>query len=461
MPQTLTPIPRPPVWIRLPNFLFRPATVMEHYVRLHGDVYNFGNPERAFLYVSNPQAIQQIFTANPTLFHTSQKSPFFDTLFGFNSVFSVDGEAHKQKRKLLMPPFHGDRVATYSRFICETTERLTASWQLDREICIRPYMQEITLQTILQIVFGRKSGDRFQGIQRASDRMLATISSPFTSAIAFFPFLQRDFGPWSPWGRFLQLRSVLDELIFAEIRERQEAERSPRNEEKCDRAHGEDLISLLLASRDEMGNPPDARQIRDELVTILVAGHETTASALCWALYWIHYLPEVEQKLRAELAACSNDPIEVAKLPYLDAVCAETLRIYPIAPTAFIRRLKQAWTLLDYDLEPGTVLLPCVYQLHHREDLYPEPKKFRPERFLERQFTPYEYIPFGGGNRRCLGMALALHEMKLALATILRRFVLTLTRDRLETPVRRGVTLAPRGDLSLRVIKTAPFSPNL
>lgn len=451
MTRTLTPIPRSPAWIRIPQFLFRPTATMERYLRLHGDIYNFGNPERAFLYVSNPQAIQQIFTANPALFHTSQQSHFFDELFGFNAIFSVDGEAHKQKRKLLMPPFHGDRIAAYSRAICETTERLTANWQPGQNICIRPYMQEITLQTILRIVFGRNSGDRLQKIQKIAGQMLATLSSPLTSAIVFFPSLQQDFGPWSPWGRFLQLRTAMDALIFAEIGDRQAAETTPENSNAGPK--GEDLISLLLASRDDRGNPPDARQIRDELVAILVAGHETTASALCWALYWIHYLPEVERKLRAELATSAGDPAAIAKLPYLGAVCAETLRIYPIAATAFTRRLKEAWTLLDYDLAPGTILLPCIYQLHHREDLYPEPKQFRPERFLERQFSPYEYVPFGGGSRRCLGMALALHELKLAIATILGKFDLALTRRRPEVPVRRGVTLAPRGNLSLRVLQ--------
>ena len=426
---------------------------MEHDARLHGDIYNIGNSEQAILYVSNPKAIQQIFSANPALFDTSQKITSFRALFGPNAIFIVDGKAHQQKRKLLMPPFHGDRVAAYSRSICEATGRVTAPWQPGQEICLRPYMRGITLQTILRIIFGRNSGDRFERLQQATTRMLSTFSSPATAAVVFFPSLQKDLGAWSPWGRFLRLRAALDELIFAEIRDRQETESLQHDGDGDARAHGDDLISLLLASRDEAGNPPSVSQIRDEVMAILVAGHETTTSALCWALYWIHYLPEVEQKLRAELETGSDDPADIVKLPYLDAVCAETLRIYPAAATAFARSLKEAWTLLDYDLEPETVLLPCTYQLHHREDLYPEPKKFRPERFLERQFAPYEYIPFGGGNRRCLGMALALHEMKLALATILRKFDLALTRDRLETPVRRGVTLAPPGNLGLRVLK--------
>lgn len=178
---------------------------------------------------------------------------------------------------------------------------------------------------------------------------------------------------------------------------------------------------------------------------MLFAGHETTASALAWALYWIEQLPEVRDKLLRELKSLDNseDPSAAARLPYLSAVCSETLRIYPIAMTAFGRILKSPLQLMGYQFEPGTELVPCIYLLHQRPDLFPEPKKFKPERFLERQFSPYEYLPFGGSNRRCIGMAFALFEMKLVLATILRRYQLALTNRRKVKPVRRGVTLAP------------------
>lgn len=445
MQKTLAPIPRLPAWIRLPLFILRPSETMDNYQRLHGDIYNFGREERAFIYLSNPQGIQQVFAAEASIFDTAQKSRFFDVLFGFNSIFALDGDPHRQKRKLWMPTFHSDRIVTYSQFIRDITARAIAAWQPGTTIRLRPYMQSITLQVILKIVLGENDSARSQAIQQLSSRLLDTTSSPLSSTVAFFPILQKDWGRWSPWGRFLHLQAEMDRLILAEIRDRQE---NPNPE-------AEDLISLLLASRDETGNPPTARQIRDDLTALLVAGHETTASALCWALYWIHYHPEVEAKLRAELTQYP-DRDRINKLPYLNAVCAETLRIYPIAPVAFIRRLKTTWTLLDYDLEPGTVLLPCIYQLHHREDLYPEPKQFRPERFLERQFAPHEYIPFGGGNRRCVGSALALHEMKLAIATILDNFTFALVRPRPEKPVRRGVTLAPRGNLSLRILERQP-----
>jgi cytochrome P450 len=189
---------------------------------------------------------------------------------------------------------------------------------------------------------------------------------------------------------------------------------------------------------------------------LLVAGHETTASALSWGLYWIHYLPEVERKLRQELASLGDrlDPLEVIKLPYLSAFCWETLRIYPIALTTFPRLLKEPLEVMGYHFKAGTALMPCIYLVHHREDLYPQADQFQPERFLNRQYSPYEYFPFGGGDRRCLGMGLALMEMKLAIASILSQFQLILPDPKLLRPSRRGLTVAPPSNLRLKVKKT-------
>lgn len=186
-------------------------------------------------------------------------------------------------------------------------------------------------------------------------------------------------------------------------------------------------------------------ELRDELITLLIVGHETTASALSWALYWIHYLPEVHDRLLNELGSVVEqaDSIAITKLPYLNAVCQETLRIYPIAMTGFARTVKLPIQLMDYDFAPGTKLIPCIYLTHQREELYRQPKQFRPERFLERQFSPYEYLPFGGGNRRCIGIAFAQFEMKLVMATIVSCFQLALADSPPVRPVRRGLGLAP------------------
>lgn len=248
--------------------------------------------------------------------------------------------------------------------------------------------------------------------------------------------MQQDLGAWSPWARFLCQRAQIDEIIYAQICDRRQHPDSSRV----------DILSLLMSATDENGELMSDEELRDELLTLLVAGHETTASALTWALYWIHYLPEVKSKLMDDLATVENlDFSAVAKLPYLNAVCQETLRIFPIAMLTFFRIANTPINIMGQEFESDTLLSPCIYLTHHRPDLYPEPKQFKPKRFLERQFSKSEYIPFGGSNRRCIGMAFALYEMKLVLATVMSRYSLAISGNQTVKPVRRGMTLAPSG----------------
>jgi cytochrome P450 family 110 len=207
----------------------------------------------------------------------------------------------------------------------------------------------------------------------------------------------------------------------------------------------------MMAARDENGQPMTNQELRDELMTLLFAGHETTATALAWGLYWIHSLPSVREKLLQELDSLGKnpDPMAIFRLPYLSAVCQETLRIYPVGMLTFPREVKSPVELMGYQLAPGTVVVGSIYLTHRRKDLYPEPLQFRPERFLERQFSPYEYLPFGGGSRRCIGMALAQLEMKLVLASILRDFELALAENKPVPAKRRGVTLGPAGGVRM------------
>ncbi len=297
------------------------------------------------------------------------------------------------------------------------------------------------MQIILEAVFGLHEGERLQQVRQLICSWLDVFQSPLTSAFLYFPSLQRDLGPWSPWGYFLRIQQQINELLYTEIDERREQPDPSRT----------DILSLLMSARDEAGQPMTNQELRDELMTLLFAGHETTATALSWALYWIHQKPEVRNQLLAELDRLGErpDPMSIIKLPYLEAVCNETLRIYPVAILTFARVTKSPIELMDYDLKPGTVLYGCIYLTHQREDLYPEPKQFKPERFLEREFSPYEFMPFGGGARRCIGEALAQFEMKLVLAKIISRYQLALVDKRLVRPQRRGVTLAPAGGVKM------------
>jgi cytochrome P450 family 110 len=274
---------------------------------------------------------------------------------------------------------------------------------------------------------------------------LEATTSPFGSVMAFFPFLQKDLGAWSPGGRFVRQKQKIDDLLYSEIRDRR-AQPDPSRS---------DILSLLLAARDEEGQPMTEVELRDELITLLLAGHETTATALTWAVYWIGQNPTVKEKLLAELTTWSENPdlSLIARLPYLNAVCAETLRLYPVAVIVSPRIVKKRFTFLDYSFGAGTMLAPCIYLTHQRKDLYPEPRQFRPERFLERQFAPSEYLPFGGGSRRCIGAAFAMMEMKLVLVTLLNQFQFANMDKQPVQPTRRGVTMAPAGGVQVKITR--------
>ncbi len=279
--------------------------------------------------------------------------------------------------------------------------------------------------------------------------LLSIFQTPLTSSFFFFPFSQKDFS-WSPWGRFLRQRQQIDEILYAEIAER-------RENISLDRI---DILSLLMSARDDQGKQMSDKELRDDLVTLIFAGYETTATSLAWGLYWLHKTPKVLEKLLDEIDGLGDnpdpmnideidglgdnpDPMNIARLPYLTAVCNEILRITPVAIFTLPRIVQERIQILEHQLEPGTVVVACIYLTHKREDLYPEPMEFKPERFLEHQFSPYEFIPFGGGSRGCIGQAFAVFEMKLVLATTLSHYKLALANQQPERPQRRGVTLAP------------------
>jgi cytochrome P450 len=304
--------------------------------------------------------------------------------------------------------------------------------------------QMISLQVIMRTVFGVDKGVQAEQLRHHLNLLLRLFDQPLNASFVFIPALQKDWGALSPWGRLVRQRTQIDKILYTEIQNRRD---HPERQ-------GDDILSLMLAARDEAGESMTERELRDEMMTLLFAGHETTATALAWALYWIHRLPEVGAKVLQELEELgpNPDPVAISRLPYLNAFCQETLRIYPVALFAFSRILNESWSFMEHRLEPGTAISICIYLLHHRPDLYPNPKQFRPERFLERQFSPYEYFPFGGGNRRCIGAAFALFEMKLVLATILSRWQLQLATHHPIKPVRRGVTMAPAQGVPMRVI---------
>jgi cytochrome P450 len=427
-PQTLD-------FLRRMKLVFQPLQYVEDFYKAYGDHFTITTRRgRKIVYFSHPQALQQIFTADPNQFESGGGNQGLRFLLGDNSLIVLDGDRHQRERQLLTPPFHGDRMRAYGGTICEISQQIGNSWKIGKPFNIRGSMQEIALRVILRVVFGLDEGQRFDELRALLTSLLEGMSSPLMSSAMFFPFIQKDLGAWSPWGRIVRVRKQVDELINTLIRER-------RAEPKQNR---QDILSLMMSATDQNGQGMSDQELNDELMTLLVAGHETTASALTWAFYWIDYLPEVRDKLQKELNYVGEnpDPSVIAKLPYLTAVCQETLRIYPIAMAGFFRMLKSPMEIMGYTLPEGTIVVPSIYLAHHREQTYPQPKQFKPERFLERQFSPYEFLPFGGGNRRCIGLAFAQYEMKLVLATIVSRFQVSRVDKRPVTPVRRGLTVA-------------------
>ncbi len=434
--------PQTPPLLQLLQWIAQPLDFLETNAQRYGDIFTaHWSGFQPFVMLCHPQAVQELFTMDARLFNVASGNTILAPLVGPQSLLLLDGDRHERERRLLMPPFHRERLRVYGRTMGEVARRVVNQQATGQPFAVRPVMQEITLRVILRAVFGLDEGDRLEQLRPLTAELLNSVGSPWSSSLLFFRFLQQDWGAWSPWGRFRRQQQQLDELIYAEIRERRQQLDPER----------QDILTLLLLARDEAGQPMTDTQLRDELMTLLLAGHETTASALAWACYWIHQIPEVKAKLQAELAALGPDPdpLEVTRLPYLSAFCQETLRIYPVAMLTFPRIATVPVEIMGQQLEPGTVLVPCIYLIHRRPDLYPEPQQFQPERFLHRTYSPYEYLPFGGSNRRCLGMALALFEMKLVLATLLQQFQTQLVATGPVRPVRRGVTLAASNNLTL------------
>jgi cytochrome P450 family 110 len=390
-----------------------------------------------YIFVNHPEAMRQIVTSDRSKYFASSKdSRLLQPLVGDNSLLMIEGDRHKQRRKLLLPPFHGERMQTYGELICNLTRRIIAQLKPNQAFVARHITQEISLQVIMEAVYGLQNSDRSEELKQRITRLANIFESSLTSTFLFFPWLQQDLGAWSPWGNLVRQQKAIDEAIYQEI--------ATRRTEDC--SHRQDILSLMMSAKDESGSAMKDYELRDELMTLMLAGHETTATAIAWGLYWLHRYPEIKTKIRAEIASLGTapEPMAIAKLPYLDAVCKETLRIYPVAMLTFPRTVLEPTELMGYKLEVGQVLMGCIYLLHQREDTYPEHQQFKPERFLEREFDPYEFFPFGGGKRRCIGEALAMLELKLVLATIVAEYDLELASNRPEIPARRGVTLAPK-----------------
>ena len=386
---------------------------------------------------SHPEALQTILTNDDAKLFESPGSLnlTLELITGAQSVFGLSGEEHRRARQLLMPSFHGERMRSYGELIRQIAGQVLDEYEPGRPFLAREPMQRTSLRVILRAVFGLNEGPRYQRLEKLLERLLDGLGNPVSASILFLPSVRQDLGPWSPWGKFIRNRKQIDDLIYEEIGDRRRSNGAQRD----------DILTLLMSARDEAGQGLSDAELRDELMTLLIAGHETTATALTWALYWIHRLPSVRQRLLEEIKSLNDnfDPNVVFKLPYLTAVCSETLRIHPVALLTFARIARSRVTLTGVTLDPGTLVAGCIYLAHRRPEVFSDPEKFNPDRFLERHYSPYEFLPFGGGVRRCIGMAFAQFEMKLVLCAILSRFDLALADGRPVRQQRRGLVSGP------------------
>jgi cytochrome P450 len=413
---------RAPAVVQLLHYARNPLGFLAEYQRRYGGIFGVRFPYFGrIVYVAEPDLVKALFTGDPAVFHAGEaNATVLEPALGPNSVLTLDDEPHLRQRKLLLPPFHGERVQRYGELILEVTRREMRSWPLGEPFAIRPHTQRITLAVIMRAVFGVHDEDRLRRFERLIDEFARRVG-----LVASVPPLRRDLGGLSPWGRFLRSRQALDAFIYEEIAlRRAEAEDEERD----------DVLSLLLSARDEEGRAMSDRELRDEMVTVLGAGHETTATGLAWAVERLTHNPGVLEKLRESLAAGEKD--------YLAATVRETLRSRPVLVDVG-RKLTAPATLGGQALPAGTFVLAAIAALHYREDAFPEPEAFRPERFLTGKVDNYSWIPFGGGVRRCIGAAFAEYEMRTILREFVERADLRAASAKPERVKIRNITLVP------------------
>jgi cytochrome P450 len=422
----LPPGPRMPVGLQTAIWVRRAQWLLTQCAARFGETFTMRiAQEGTWVVLSNPEHIKQVFTGDPKVFHAGEGNQVLLPVLGEHSLLLLDEGAHMEQRKLLLPPLHGKRMQRYGEMMGDIAAKEIESWPSGEPYRLRPRMQAITLEIILRAVFGLEQGERLERLRVELRRLLDMLTRPhmFIFLIALGP------EGLSRFGLFQRLHQQVDKLIYEEIAERRQV---------ADLDQREDILSMLLAARHESdGSPMTDREVRDELLTLLVAGHETTATALAWAAERLVRHPDKLARLTDEVGAGETE--------YLDAVVNETLRLRPVI-SLVARRLTEPVEIGGWRLPAGVTVAPSIFLAHRRPDSYPNPERFEPERFLENPPGTYTWIPFGGGVRRCIGGAFAQYEMQVVLAELVKRRQLKPARAESERVFRRAITETPRRD---------------
>lgn len=441
------------------RWLRDPLLTLDAAARRYGDVFTMRMPlAPPFVVFSDPEAVKEIFTGDPDHLRAGEAAFILKAVLGEHSLLLLDGQRHLRERRLMLPPFHGERMRRYGEAMRDAALRASESWPIGRPFPIHPEMQSITLEVILRTVFGLEGEAELAQMREALVRWSALGTSRLGTSLliavppAYAGWLHQiaaatiDLGRWqiavgrlAPWSPLVRAKIAVDEILNREIADRRGTSGAR-----------DDVLSMLLQARDEQGGPMTDAELHDEMLTLVIAGHETSATTLAWTVHHLLSNPDAMEKVRAELeAVVGAGPVSldhVPRLEWLDAAIKETLRLTPIVPFV-ARMLARPARIGGRDLPAGVVVLACIYLTHRRPDQWPDADRFDPSRFIGRRIDPYSYYPFGGGTRRCLGMAFASYEMKIVLASILSRVALRPVSGANVRLVRRGITFAPSGGM--------------
>ncbi|MFY9487298.1 MAG: cytochrome P450 [Solirubrobacterales bacterium] len=434
---SLPPGPRSPALVQSFQWVFRPVNFLLRQRAKFGDTFtvHFLGIGRIVM-TADPSEIRKVFTAKADRLHAGEANVVLAPIVGDNSVLVLDEERHLRQRRLLLPPFHGDRMRAYLDDIAAITDEAIDGWPEGEAFTLREETQAITMDVILRVVFGITDDQRRNQFR---DRMNAIDPNRWFKKFALMPIVRKlPALERRVFADFAIAKHKFDSLMLDEIAARRAA---PDSDER------EDILSMLLEARDEEGNPMTDDELRDELVTLVVAGHETTATSLAWAFELILRRPDVWARVREEAFAGESE--------YTDAVVKESLRMRPILPLV-ARVVKDPFEIAGHTVPRGKVIAPNIYLSHYREASYADAEQFKPERFINGSPEGSTWLPFGGGIRRCIGASFALYEMRVVIQTIARRADLRLTRDSEEPIVRRAITFAPGHDVPVIAESIAP-----
>jgi cytochrome P450 len=438
-PVALPPGPRLPRALQTLGFILAPSTFIDACRRRYGDVVTFSSLfDSGFVMVFSPELVKQVFRGSPEVLRAGEANAVLGPVVGARSVLLLDGAEHLRQRKLMLPPFHGERMRAYAQVIREAADRSIESWPVGETFTLLAQMQSLTLDVIIRAVFGVEA----RASQRELKQRIRALLDPVGSRVGVLALALTGGRVGTGAGqRFEDRRRALDELIYAEIARRRAAEDLERRE---------DVFSMLLLARDEDGGALSDKELRDELVTLLVAGHETTATALAWAFELLLRNPRAYERLRAELAPSPDGGSGGEQ--YLDAVVKETLRLRPVIMGVGRVVRGEPFQLGDYLIPPGVEINPSIATIHRREDCYPQARTFSPERYLGPNAPDtYTWLPFGGGTRRCLGASFATFEMQAVIRRVIERASLASASRRPERGVRRGITFVPAKGARVRL----------